>query len=120
MFPTERIVSGARPSHLLVQVASRLCDLGKYCAGRSRGASCALRLPPFSRRRTMQSRTSHSHVTFRRPFRLAGMDTWPPAGRSKVDLEEQRLDFLPAEAWRQTPLTPQGTPARPTDHLSVA
>jgi hypothetical protein len=53
----------------------------------------------------MQSRTSHSHVTFRRPFQLAGMDGSAPAGRYKVALEEEQLDSLTVEAWRQTSVT---------------
>lgn len=67
----------------------------------------------------MQLRTSHSHVTFRRPFRLAGMDTWAPAGRYKVSLEEEQLDSLTVQAWRQTALTIQVTSAGATDYLSV-
>lgn len=67
----------------------------------------------------MQSRTSHSHITFRRPFRLAGMDTWAPAGRYKVDLEEERLDTLTVEVWRQTAVTLQVTSAGATDYLRV-
>ena len=49
----------------------------------------------------MQSHTSHSHIT----FRLAGMDTWAPAGRYKVDLQEERPDTLTVDARRQTALT---------------
>lgn len=67
----------------------------------------------------MQSRTSHSQVTFRRPFRLAGMDSWAPAGCYKVDLKEERLDFLTVEAWRQTAVTLQVTSAGATDYLNV-
>ena len=67
----------------------------------------------------MQLRTSHSHVTFRRPFRLAGMDTWAPAGRYNVSLEEEQLDSLTVNAWRQTALTLQVTSAGATDYLSV-
>lgn len=67
----------------------------------------------------MQTRTSHSHITFRRPFRLAGMDTWAPAGRYKVDLEEERLDSLTVEAWRQTAVTLQIASAGATDYLNV-
>ncbi len=67
----------------------------------------------------MQSRTSHSYVTFRRPFRLAGVDTWAPAGRYKVDLEEERLESLTVEAWRQTAVTLQIASAGTTDYLSV-
>src|SRR5258706_543841 len=78
-----------------------------------------VRLLPFSRRLTMQSRTSHSYVTFRRPFRLAGVDTWAPAGRYKVDLEEERLESLTVEAWRQTAVTLHIASAGTTDYLSV-
>ena len=67
----------------------------------------------------MQSRTSHSHVTFQRPFRLAGMDSWAPPGRYKVALEEEQLDSLTVEAWRQTSVTLQIALAGATDYLSV-
>ena len=67
----------------------------------------------------MQSRTSHSHVTFRRPFRLAGMDRPAPAGRYKVALEEEQLDTLTVEAWRQTSITLQIASAGATDYLSL-
>ena len=67
----------------------------------------------------MQSRTSHSHVTFRRPFQLAGMDGSAPAGRYKVALEEEQLDTLTVEAWRQTSVTLQIASAGATDYLNV-
>jgi len=67
----------------------------------------------------MPSRTSHSHVTFRRPFRLAGMDTSAPAGRYKVALEEEQLDSLTVEAWRQTSVALQIASAGATDYLSL-
>ena len=67
----------------------------------------------------MPTRTSHSHVTFRRPFRLAGMDAAVPAGIYKVDLEEERLDTLSVEAWRQTAVILQVTSAGITDHVTV-
>ena len=67
----------------------------------------------------MPSRTSHSHVTFRRPFRLAGMDTSAPAGRYKVALEEEQLDSLTVEAWRQTFVTLQIASAGATEYLNV-
>ena len=67
----------------------------------------------------MPTRTSHSHVTFRRPFRLTGMDTAAPAGSYKVDLEEERLDTLTVEAWRQTALILQITTTGITEHLTV-
>ena len=67
----------------------------------------------------MPTRTSHSRVTFRRPFRLAGMDAAAPAGIYKVDLEEERLDTLTVEAWRQTSVILQVTSAGITDHVTV-
>lgn len=67
----------------------------------------------------MPTRTSHSHVTFRRPFRLAGMDAVAPAGSYQVDLEEERLDTLTVEAWRQTAVILQVTSAGVTDHVTV-
>jgi hypothetical protein len=47
------------------------------------------------------------------------MDTSAPAGRYKVDLEEERLDSLTVEAWRQTAVTLQITSAGATDYLNV-
>ena len=67
----------------------------------------------------MQSRTSYSQVTFRRPFRLASMDRSAPAGRYKVALEEEQLDCLTVEAWRQTSITLQIASAGTTDYLSL-
>jgi hypothetical protein len=67
----------------------------------------------------MQSRTTHSPVTFLRPFRLTGMDGTAPAGRYRVNVEEERLDSLTAEAWRQTAVIVQVTSAGITDHLTV-
>jgi len=67
----------------------------------------------------MPTRTSHSHITLRRPFRLAGMDATAPAGSYKVDLEEERLDTLTVESWRQTALIMQITTAGITEHITV-
>ena len=67
----------------------------------------------------MLTRTSHSHVTFRRSFRLAGMDAAAPAGSYKVDLEEERLDTLTVEAWRHTAAVLQITTAGVTEHVTV-
>jgi hypothetical protein len=47
------------------------------------------------------------------------MDTWAPAGRYKVDLQEERLETLTIEAWRQTALTLQVTSAGATEYLEV-
>ena len=67
----------------------------------------------------MPTRISHSHITFRRPFQLTGMDTAAPAGSYKIDREEERLDTLTAEAWRQTALILQIATAGITEHLTV-
>jgi hypothetical protein len=67
----------------------------------------------------MPTRSSHSIAIFRRPFRLAGMDASAPAGSYKVDLEEERLDTLTVEAWRQTAVTLQVTTAGITEHVTV-
>jgi hypothetical protein len=67
----------------------------------------------------MLTRTSHSQVTFRRPFRLAGMDAAAPAGSYKVDLEEERLDTLTVEAWRQTAVILQIATAGVTEYVTV-
>ena len=67
----------------------------------------------------MQTRTSRSHITFRRRFRLSGMHTWTPTGRYKVDLEEQRLDSLTAEVWRRTAVTLQVASTGATDYVNA-
>jgi hypothetical protein len=67
----------------------------------------------------MLTRTSHSQVTFRRPFRLSGMDALVPAGTYALDVEEERLDTLTVEAWRQTAVVLQITAAGITEYLAV-
>ena len=67
----------------------------------------------------MQTRTSHSQVTLPLPFRFAGKDADAPAGIYKIALEEERLDTLTAEAWRQTAAILQITTAGITEHVSV-
>jgi hypothetical protein len=47
------------------------------------------------------------------------MDGMAPAGRYRVDLEEERLDSSTAEAWRQTAVIVQVTLAGMTDHVTV-
>ena len=67
----------------------------------------------------MPTRTSHSHITFRRPLRLAGMNAAAPAGSYKVDLEEERLDTRTVESWRQRALILQITTAGITEHITI-
>lgn len=47
------------------------------------------------------------------------MDGLAPAGRYKVALEEEQLDSLTVEAWRQTSVTLQIASAGATDYLNV-
>jgi hypothetical protein len=47
------------------------------------------------------------------------MDAAAPAGSYKVDLEEERLDTLTVESWRQTALVLQITTAGITEHITV-
>jgi len=67
----------------------------------------------------MQTRTSHSQVTFRRPFRLPGMDAAAPAGVYKIDMEEEQLDTLTVDVWRQTSAVLEIATAGVTEHVSV-
>jgi hypothetical protein len=47
------------------------------------------------------------------------MDRSAPAGRYKVTLEEEQLDTLTVEAWRQTSITLQIASAGATDYLNL-
>jgi hypothetical protein len=67
----------------------------------------------------METRTTHSTVIFRHPFRLAGMDGTAPAGRYRLDMEEEKLDTLTFESWRQTAVILQVTRAGVTEHLPI-
>lgn len=50
----------------------------------------------------MATRIIRSLATFRRPFTLAGLDGVQPAGAYTVRSEEERLETLSLDAWRQT------------------
>jgi hypothetical protein len=65
------------------------------------------------------TRTSHSTVTFPRSFQFAGMDAAAPAGSYKVNLEEERLDSLTVEVWRQTAVVIEVATAGVTEHVMV-
>lgn len=67
----------------------------------------------------MTTRTSYSDVTFRRPFRLEGMDAAAPAGSYRIATEEERLDTQTIEAWRQTAVILQVTTAGVTEHVAI-
>lgn len=59
----------------------------------------------------MDTRSTSSQITFRRPFRLNGVDGLQPAGSYTLTVEEERLDTLLVDAWRRTATTlyvPQG------------
>lgn len=67
----------------------------------------------------METRTTHSIVTFRRPFQLAGMDGIAPAGNYRLDVEEEKLDTLTFESWRQTAVILQMARAGVTEYLAI-
>lgn len=67
----------------------------------------------------METRTTHSVVTFSRPFRLAGMDGLALAGSYHVDMEEEKLDTLSFESWRQTAAILEVPRAGVTEYLPV-
>jgi hypothetical protein len=59
----------------------------------------------------MDTRSTSSQITFRRPFRLNGVDGLQPAGSYTLTVEEERLNTLSLDAWRRTSATlyvPQG------------
>lgn len=67
----------------------------------------------------METRTTHSTVTFRHPFKLMGMDGIAPAGNYRLDVEEEKLDTLTFESWRQTAVILQMTRAGVTEYLAI-
>jgi hypothetical protein len=50
----------------------------------------------------MTSRTITQTVTFRRPFRLSGLEEILPAGDYLTETEEERLEGLSFSAYRKT------------------
>ena len=67
----------------------------------------------------MTTRTSHSQVIFRRPFRLEGMDAPAPAGSYEMAIEEEQLDTQTIEAWRQTAVILQVKTAGVTEYVTI-
>jgi hypothetical protein len=68
----------------------------------------------------MDTRSTSSQITFRRPFRLNGVDGLQPAGSYTLTVEEEKLDTLSVDAWRQTSVTlyvPQGGAI---DHAAIS
>jgi hypothetical protein len=68
----------------------------------------------------MDTRSTNSQITFRRPFRLSGVDGLQPAGSYTLTVEEERLDTLTFDAWRRTSTTlyvPQGGAI---DHAAIS
>ena len=49
----------------------------------------------------MDTRATRTLVTFRRPFTLSALGGMQPAGSYTVRTEEERLDTLTVDAWRQ-------------------
>lgn len=67
----------------------------------------------------METRTTHSSVTFTRPFQMASMDGIAPAGTYRMDVEEEKLEVLSGEKWRQTAVVLQVARAGITEYLPV-
>jgi len=68
----------------------------------------------------MDTRSTSSQITFRRPFCLNGVEGLQPAGSYSLTVEEERLDTLSIDAWRQTSATlyvPQGGAI---DHAAIS
>lgn len=84
------------------------------------GGSHAVRLQPIQKEPVMETRTTHSTVTFGRPFQLAGMDTTAPAGVYKLDVEEEKLDTISFESWRRTAVVLQIARAGVTEYVALA
>ena len=53
----------------------------------------------------MESRTTTAVVEFHRPFRLSSRTGSLPAGRYRVDTEEEMLTGISFPAWRRTSMT---------------
>jgi len=68
----------------------------------------------------MDRRSTSSQITFRWPFRLNGVEGLQPAGSYTLTVEEERLDTLTVDTWRQTSATlyvPQGGAI---DHAAIS
>lgn len=68
----------------------------------------------------MNTRSTSSQIAFRRPFRLNGVEGLQPAGSYTLTVEEEKLDTLTVDAWRQTSATlyvPQGGAI---DHAAIS
>src|SRR6185369_4192670 len=109
-----RHYSGAAPSpHACWRPLRRVCviwalHVPECAAGRQKchSAAALIQKDPM-----MDTRSTSSQITFRRPFRLSGVDGLQPAGSYTLTVEEERLDTLSVDAWRRTSATlyvPQG------------
>jgi hypothetical protein len=67
----------------------------------------------------METRTTHSTVRFNRPFQMAGMDGIAPAGLYRLCIEEEKLDTLTFESWRQTAVILELEVAGITEHVTI-
>jgi hypothetical protein len=74
----------------------------------------------FQKGLLMNTRSTSSQIAFRRPFRLNGVEGLQPAGSYTLTVEEEKLDTLTVDAWRQTSATlyvPQGGAI---DHAAIS
>src|SRR6478609_3047248 len=67
----------------------------------------------------VETRTTHSTVIFAHPFRLTGMDAPAPAGSYQLSIEQEKLDTLTVESWRQTAGVLQVVRAGATEYLTI-
>ena len=68
----------------------------------------------------MDTRSKSSQITFRRPFRLNGVDGLQPAGSYTLTVEEEKLDTLSVDAWRQTSVTMYVPQGGAIDHAAIS
>lgn len=89
-------------------------------SARPGGGNVIRPLLSFQKELFMDKRSTSSQITFRRPFRLDGVEGLQPAGSYTLTVEEERLDTLTIDAWRQTSATlyvPQGGAI---DHAAIS
>jgi hypothetical protein len=67
----------------------------------------------------MEIRTTSRLVTFRRPFRFAGLESAQPPGTYTLDVEEEKVDTLSVAGWRQTGVTLKVTRGNRTEYVPV-
>jgi hypothetical protein len=67
----------------------------------------------------METRSTSTHVSFRKPFTLRGLDGIQPAGRYVVHAEQETLDTVTYSGWRQTALAIEIVRDGATEHVAI-